>query len=336
MPELRRDPLSGKWIIMGSQRTEDFFKTLRRPSPRPARCPFCEGNESQTLPEIFALRSPKSKPNGPGWKVRVVPSKQAAVFPNGDLNRRAVGMYDAMNVVGRHELIMESPRHIKNLSELSASEIEKVVAVWAGRIRDLREEANLRYALLFKNQRPHLIHRVGHAHSQLAALPATPKSIKDELLNCREYFERKERCLLCDMVREETAVSERVIFENQDCVSFVPYASRFPFECWILPKRHNPDFSRESPKTLNFLSRALRETLLKIEKALSDPWLSLVLHTIPFLRPYPGYWTTIQKDYHWHFEIYPHVLESTAFESGTGFHIQPLTSENCAAKLRDV
>lgn len=336
MPEMRRDLLTQKWVITGTKTEEDFLTSLKSQQKKiQGGCFFCEGNESQMLPEIYSIRKFDTQPNTPGWQVRVVPAKSAAFKIEGEMGKVGRGIYDLMNNIGAHELIIESPRHIKNICDLPVEQILLVLRIYQSRLRDLDNDERLRYALIFKNQRPKSPFRYGHTHSQLAALPLTPKTVKDELISAKEYFSYKERCLFCDIIRQEQKDTSRIVAENPDYIAFVPFAAKFAFELSILPKKHNADYRQENESSLKNLAQILKVSLFKISAALNDPPLNYILHTIPYMRPVQGYWKTIFSDYHWHIEVYPQINEITGFEWGSGFHIQPLLPEICARILRD-
>lgn len=334
--ELRKDIISGGWIITNTKGKEEFFESLEpRVRVKEKPCPFCPGNEKETPKEIYALRKPGTLPDQPGWSVRVFPSKEKALEIEMGLERRGVGIYDVMNNVGAHELIIESPEHIKNLSDLPEEQIKKALFVYQKRIIDLKKDKRFRYAIVFKNQRPSSPFRLGHTHSQLVALPLTPESVKGELENAKSYYGEKERCVFCDVVREELEAGLRIVKENKSFLSYVPFAPRLPFETWILPKRHNADFTQEDDSTLFDFAAIMKVTLSKICKLLEDPPLNYMIHSIPYMRPKVGYWKTIHKDYHWHLEILPHIVKVEGFSWSSGFYIEPLSSEIMAELLRE-
>jgi len=336
MPELRRDLVTHKWVITGTRSEEEFMKSLSPQDEITAgQCFFCDGNEDKTLPEIYSIRKYDTKPNTRGWQVRVVPSKSAVFKINGPEGKIGHGIYDLMNNIGAHELIIESPQHIKNISDMPLEDILRVLKVYQSRIVDLANDERLKYVLIFKNQRPQSPYRYGHTHSQLAALPIIPKTVKEELTSAKEYFSYKERCLFCDIIRQEQKDKSRIVEENSDYISFVPFAAKFPFEMHIMPKNHNADYRRESESSLRNFAHILKLSLGKLAAALNDPPLNYVIHTIPYLRPALGYWNTINKDFHWHLEINPQVIEVTGFELGSGFHIEPVLPEICAKILRE-
>lgn len=336
MPELRRDITSARWIVSGGQTADEFLKT-RDVLNRPSQCLFCPGHESAMGAEIY--RFPPPPPLGetpPPWSVRVVPSPIGKLKFEGTLGRRGDGIYDAMNTFGAHEIIVETPDHVKNLSALPESQIVQALQVYQARIRELEHDERFRYTIIFRNQRPALPERFGHSHSQVAGLPVIPKVVKEELGAAEYHFKIKERCIYCDIARQEQDQKERVIESKDGYLTFVPYSARFPFETMILPLRHRHDFMDVPPDELAALAGPLKRALYRVETLLDDPALVVCLHTSPYLRPREGYWLSIRDDYHWHIEILPMVTEVFGFEWSTGFHMQPVLSEELAARLRDL
>ncbi len=335
MPELRKDPVIGRWVIIATERGKrpsDF--AVEQEVVDKKGCPFCEGSEDKTPPEIYALRG-NSKPNGPGWEVRVVPNKFPALRIEGDLDKVGVGMYDRMNGIGAHEVIIESPSHGKKLESLSIETLSKVFEAYKIRMLDLQNDHRFRYIIVFKNEGLAAGASLSHSHSQLIATPVTPKRVKEELEGAQEYFKYKDRCVYCDIIREELHQKARVVYENKDFISFCPFASRFPFEVQILPKRHQPDFHGIQPNEILSMSDAVKVTLNKLAKALNKPQYNYIVHTGPVRRQRPGYWTTIDQDFHWHIEVMPRLTKVAGFEWGTGFYINPTIPEEAAKFLQE-
>ncbi len=337
MPQLRKDPVIGRWVIIATERAkrpEDFKIEKEEVHEKP--CPFCEGNESQTPPEISAIRRSQTKPNQPGWDVRVVPSIAPLLSREGDLGRRAKGMYDLMNAVGAYEVVIETPRHIANIADLEEEQIVKVIDCYVERFFQLEKDARFKYVLMYKNYgRAAGGGRLRHSRSQLIATPANPKRVKEELVGARKYFEYKERCVFCDMLKQELEQKERVIFDIDGLVAISPFASRFPFEVWILPKEHSCDFSSIKPEHRRHLAGILKKVMSKLKVTLNDPPYNYVLHTAPFRRAKTGYWKTVDEDYHWHIEIMPCLTRIAGFEWGTGFYLNPTLPEEAARILRE-
>ncbi|MFH0772099.1 MAG: DUF4931 domain-containing protein [Candidatus Omnitrophota bacterium] len=342
MPELRKDPIIGRWVIVATERARrptDFVPhSVSEEKMAEPPCPFCEGKEDQTpSPEIFAVRNPGTKPATPGWQVRVVPAISPALKVEGKIERRGKGIYDVMNGVGAHEVIIETPNHIYNLADLSEEQIATVIAVYIERITDLGKDPRFKYALLFKNYGLAAgSGRIRHAHSQLIAMPVNPIRLKDELIGARKYFEYKERCIFCDVIKQELDAGKRIIADVDGFLAFAPFASRFPFEMWVLPKYHSADFSNTNKDKRLGLAKILKISLQKLKKALVDPPYNIILHTAPFRVPKTGYWRTIDDDFHWHLEIMPRLTRVAGFEWGSGFYLNPTPPEDASKYLSEM
>ncbi|OGX38493.1 MAG: galactose-1-phosphate uridylyltransferase [Omnitrophica WOR_2 bacterium RIFCSPHIGHO2_02_FULL_68_15] len=340
MPELRKDPIVGRWVIVATERARrpDQFLPL---SPAPVTdtreaCLLCEGQESRTPPEITAVRR-HGTANQPGWTVRVVPANDPILRIEGQLARKGRGIYDLMPGVGAHELIIETPQHVANLADVPEQQIEQVIGAYVSRLTDLERDARFKYALLYKNYgRAAGSETILHTHSEIMAMPVNPVRLKDELYGARQYFELKERCIFCDIMRQELESGHRVAVDSREFVAFAPFASRFPFELWILPRRHAADFTTMRPEERADLAVILKATLQKLRQALRDPPYNFILHTAPFRRPKPGAWHTINEDFHWHMEIMPRLTRVAGFEWGSGFYINPTPPEEAAKFLREL
>jgi UDPglucose--hexose-1-phosphate uridylyltransferase len=332
---MRKDIFTGRWVIVeetATVRPSDFhFQKFVRGT---TFCPFCETNEASTPPEVFAVRKPGSRPNGPGWSVRVVPNSNPRLRIEGELGRRGEGLHDLMNGVGAHEIIAETPRHDRSLHELEPHEISDVIRAYVARIVDLERDPHMRYVLVFKNQGEGAgAHTISHSISQLMALAVTPRNVKTKLMIAREYFVQKERCIYCDVLQQELKQGKRTVAENAHFVAFAPFASRFPFELMLLPKAHNSAFSRMSREEIDALSHILRDVLRKLDQTLGAPPYNLSLQDRPFLRPRAGYWNSIEDDFHWHLEILPQITRITGFEWASGFFYNPVPPEVAAKCL---
>jgi UDPglucose--hexose-1-phosphate uridylyltransferase len=330
MPELRKDPVTSRWVIISTERG-------KRPSdfgPEPERkktgfCPFCPGNEDKTPSEVLAYRASGSPANGAGWHVRVVPNKFPALQIEGELNRQGDGMYDKMNGIGAHEVIIETPEHGETLASMSEHRLEDILWAFRDRFLDLKKDLRFRYILIFKNYGEAAGASLDHPHSQLIATPIIPKRVQEELDGAKAYYNYKERCVFCDIVRQELNQGLRLISENEDFVAAAPFAARFPFETWILPKVHDAFFEDAQKHEYVSLSKIIRDVLLRVEKVLTNPPYNLIIHTAP-LRETDG------RYYHWHIELMPKLTRVAGFEWGSGFYINPTPPEEAAKFLRDV
>ncbi|MFH1867641.1 MAG: galactose-1-phosphate uridylyltransferase [Candidatus Omnitrophota bacterium] len=339
MPELRKDPIIGRWVIIATDRAKrpNDFKPDAEGMAEVSPCPFCAGNENLTPPEITAARHAGSKADNLGWDVRVVPSVSPVLRIEGDPNKTPHGIYDMMNGIGAHEIIIETPEHIDRMSSLSEEQIAKVMSIYKERIIDLEKDKRFKHVIVFKNHKPAAgSAKMRHCRSQLIALPVCPKSVKGELNGAKKYFDYKDRCVFCDIIAQELSEKKRLILNIDGFVAIAPFAARFPFETWILPKKHSADFTNTEDKSMADLGKVVKEVLLRLNNLLSDPPYNYILHTAPYRRPKAGYWSTIDQDYHWHIEIIPRLTRVAGFEWGTGFYINPTPPEESAQFLREV
>ncbi len=332
MPELRKDPIVGRWVIISTERAKrpkDFSFASESKQVEPKNCPFCPGNENTTPPEVLAYRPDNSKPDTPGWTLRVVPNKFPALRIEGDLNRKGEGLYDRMNGIGAHEVIIETPEHRLDLPDLDDRAFRDVV--WACRLRtlELKKDPRFRYVMIFKNFGAAAGASLEHTHSQLIATPVIPKRVNEEMDGAKRYYEYRERCIFCDIIKQEAKDQKRLVAENTHAFAFTPFAPRFPFETWILFKRHISSFEACDEAELDDLAGILKTVLVKLRLALNNPPYNFVLHTSPLTLP------TLEF-YHFHIEIIPVLTHIAGFEWGTGFYINPTSPEEAADFLRKV
>ncbi len=339
MPELRHDPIQKRWVIIASERGRRPDDFPRQPEYPPGGfCPFCEGNESKTPPEILALRN-GSGPNQPGWQVRVVPNKFPALRIEGDLDRKGFGIHDRMNGIGAHEVIIETPKHELMFADMPLEQIGRVIWTYRERLVDLMRDRRFKYILVFKNHGAAAGASLSHSHSQIIATPVTPLTLAGELASAKEHYQDKERCLFCDVIQQELESEERIVIANQHVVALTPFASRFPFEIFLAPRFHHHSFAEINDAMVYHLAVALKEVLQRIKRCLNDPPYNFLIHTIPNTRAgvkRTSYWDTIEFDYHWHIEIMPRLTGIAGFEWGTGFYINPTAPEEAAKYLREV
>lgn len=332
MPELRKDPVLGRWVIISTERAKrpkDFKVSPEEKHISPKECPFCPGNESATPPEIFAYRDNNSKPNEPGWTLRVIPNKFPALRVEGDINRRGEGIYDRMNGIGAHEVIIENRDHSVDLADLEIHAFENVIFAYQQRLLDLKKDKRLRYVMIFKNFGAAAGASLEHSHSQLIAMPVIPKRVIEEMDSANRYFEYRERCIFCDIVVQETKSRKRLISENNSFILICPFAPRFPFETWIVPRTHISNFEDSTEQQLRDLAAILKDCLLRLKKALTTPPYNYVIHTTPI---------TVKgiEFYHYHLEIIPVLTQVAGFEWGTGFYINPTGPEESASYLKNI
>lgn len=330
MPELRKDPVIKRWVIIATERAKrpkDFAQ--EEEEIKSSFCPFDYGNEHLTPPEVLAFRPADTDPNTPCWWIRVVPNKFPALDPNSDLRRYGQGMYDAMSGFGAHEVVIETPDHNTTLALLPTKQVEEIVWAYRHRYNELSKDPRVKYVLIFRNHKKDAGASLAHPHSQIIATPIVPKRAQEELNGSKEYYEYKERCVFCDMIDQEKSDQKRIVEENDDFIAFEPFAARFPFETWILPKMHQNNFSDITEEQVKKFAHILKNTLLRIYKALDNPPYNFMLHTSPTSNDGKLY-------YHWHLEIVPRLTKVAGFEWGSGFYINPVPPEDAAKYLREV
>jgi UDPglucose--hexose-1-phosphate uridylyltransferase len=332
MSEYRQDPLSRRWVIIGcddrAARPNEFVEATTRDSN--VACPFCAGNESATPSAIATYGA-----NGRGtWLVRVVPNKYPAITADTasqptppPLSHQWAG--GSVPGFGQHEVIIESPRHVASLSELTIAEAELVFAAYRDRIRDFKADGRYRYVQIFKNVGPAAGASLEHVHSQLLALPGVPEVVEQELVSSNEYFQQHRRSLLLDLLNQELVLGARIVAQSDHFVAFCPHASRFPYEVWLAPRQHQSRFELVESGELRELAGLARELIGGIERAVGQTAYNYFLHTLPFD-------TAAHDHYHWHIEIIPRLTKVAGFEWSTGCFINPYPPESAAAHLREV
>ena len=329
MPEIRKDPISGRSVIIAEDRALRPNDFAAEPSAVVAGdCPFCPGHESSTPHEIDALREDGLPTDDPNWRVRVIPNKYPALAAEGLATDAHEGLYESIAGVGAHEVIVESPRHIHSTSQLTDQELAEVLEVYRRRMRAIQSDERLAHGLIFKNVGPAAGASLEHLHSQLIALPMVPIFLRDELTGSQAFYIAEQRCIFCEMIAQEATEQQRTVMETPQFTAFCPFASRFPFETWILPKTHASHFETISDTQTPELAHILRHVIKKIEISLRQSAYNYIIHSAPFD-------TCPQEHYHWHIEIIPRLTMLAGFELGSGLNINPMPPEVAAQRMRE-
>jgi UDPglucose--hexose-1-phosphate uridylyltransferase len=290
-------------------------------------CPFCPGNEAKTPPETYALRIPPGPPNSKSWKVRVVSNKYPFFRLEGGMAKRGEGMYDVMNNLGAHEIVIETPKHRQTWPQMELSQLENIIKTYRQRSMELRGDNRFKAVFVTRHNR-RAAHDYHNSLSHIIAMAVVPRRIADEISGTLDYGRRKDRCIFCDIIYQEQKDKTREIIDTNNFVTFTPFASRYPFETWIIPKSHLPDFGRISDSQISDLAHHLKMIYTKFQKALEDPVISFILHTTPLQEAF-------REEYHWHIELRPRLERQPAFEWGTGFFINFVAPEKAADILRE-
>jgi len=321
--ELRKDPITQSWVILGERELL---------ADGASACPF-DPDKIDKTPAILTWPT-----EGP-WQVRVVPHPEPLYRVEGEPGRLAEGMYDKMGATGAHEVVVETPHHDKRLSQLSDEEIDRVLGTWATRISDLKKDPRFKYVSVFKNQGVLAGEEWSHAHSQITATIFVPRRIKYELNSAHEWFKEKERCIFCDTVRQEEKLGKRIVDVQGEYYALCPYASRVPYEIWLMHRRHNHLFEQPKPGTnRRQLAALLGRVLRRLEKV--APAFHLVVHTAPSTKSkkgeLAGYWKTLADDFHWHIEILPIVEKRSKSYSIKEVYFNVELPEQAAEHLRSL
>jgi UDPglucose--hexose-1-phosphate uridylyltransferase len=327
MPEFRKDPATRRWIIISSERAKRPQAGIGHASEQPTRCPFCAGNEEDTPPEVLAYRDRNTPADRPGWSVRVVPNKYPALAPDSTAIDRSGGFYEMRAGSGVHEVIIETPEHVLNTHSLDERQLAAVLRAYRDRMLHLAADKRWRYLLVYKNEGRDAGATLEHVHSQLIALPHVPTEVLDEIRAARRYHRTNSGCLYCAIIKKETGEGARIVSESERFVVLCPFAPRFPFETWILPKIHAACFERCSDQDYEELARCLRQTLTGLHRRLEKVPFNYIIHSAPTSKSSHPY-------YHWHMEILPKLGRAAGFEWGSGSFMNPIAPEEAARLLR--
>lgn len=327
VPELKKDPISGRWVIIARQRAKRPHQLgeAAHAAARPEPCPFCPGNEALTPPEVLAYRNRDSQANAPGWTVRVVPNKYPALADAGEKASARDPIYQSRHAVGVHEVIIESPQHVASMAALSAEQITLVLRAYRERIREIKKNPRWRYTLIYKNQGQGAGATLEHVHSQLIALPAPPAQAQAELDRAGRYYDATRRCIYCDLLEREKGATARLILDADRFIVFCPYAPRFAYETWILPTEHIASFEQVSDHALSHLASVIKDLTARLNRALDDPPFNYLIQSIRSRAGAPC---------HWRIEFLPQIARAAGFEWGTGIHVNGVAPEDAARLLR--
>jgi UDPglucose--hexose-1-phosphate uridylyltransferase len=333
MSELRRDPVTGRLVVIAPERLTGTVSAAAPDRHVTARdgdmCPFCEGHEAVAGREILAWRPYGSHANTPGWELRVIPNRNPVLRVELDLISPSSALFQTFGGLGAHEVIIETPQHNATLASMPVDDVWKILWAWRERIRDLKRDLRLKSFIIVKNVGGAAGARLDHPHSQLVALPLVPQHLEEEIAEAAHYYAKSEHCVFCHVAEEEIAAERRIIAADADCVVFAPFASRVPFETWVLPRVHRAAFDASSDDELRSIARHLRETMQRLHGTLVSPPFTLLLHTASVGQE-------ASESFHWHLEIIPRLAPVSGLEWDGGLHVNPVAPETAAEALRKV
>ncbi|TET93764.1 MAG: galactose-1-phosphate uridylyltransferase [Candidatus Zixiibacteriota bacterium] len=328
MPEFRQNQATKEWVILAperGQRPSDIVKGRAKrepPSPYQPDCPFCVGNEEQTVEPVFVL------PSSGDWQVRVVPNKYAALQPHLATTRTWVGSFLAAKGFGIAEVVIEHPKHNQNLALMELDEVANVLRAYRQRQIEISNNDKINLVTIFRNYGPQAGTSLEHPHSQIIATPIVPPHVRYPMEQAVLHYDRLGTCVYCDMITEELRQGERIIIDSDNFVAFCPFAARSPFETRIYPKKHMASFTLIDDEEIVELARMLREVLGKLHHGLSDPDYNYILRSSPI-----GDENT--RHLHWYMVIIPRVSIRAGFEMGSGIYINTIAPEESARYLRE-
>ncbi len=322
MPELRQDPIVGRWVIISLERARrpgNFIDPIHRHRREyKEHCNLCDQPQEPIYTRggisVISYRGPTLSTSRPS-------------APN--------GFYEVIKDVGIHETVIETPEHIPNMADLPVSSIKEIIKTYVDRLESIKENILLRYALVYKNYG--LPPFAYHACSHIMAVPVPSLEMTEKFLGARQYFEQHQRCVYCDLICQELRDEKRIVIENDSFLAVIPFAPRFLFETWVIPKSHHADFTNGVKGHEGNLAIMLKAVLQKFKNGLDDTAYSLAVQTAPFHQDNAmgGEWQTTTRNYHWHLEIVPRLTCMAGFEKGSGFYICAIPPEDMAQYLRE-
>jgi UDPglucose--hexose-1-phosphate uridylyltransferase len=330
MPELRKDLVRNKWVVIATDRAlrpNDFpiNKQGLHNAAINGFCPFCEGNEDNTPPEIAAFRQPDTAPNEPGWIVRTIPNKFSAFELQGELSQQYSGIYNSCNGLGSHEVVIETPEHNVEFHNYTDNQIELILSMLKNRYNELAQDRRIKYIYIYKNRGLFGGASLAHSHSQVVGLPMVPQ----ENYGIEEYYRRKGSCLICDTVKNEIEAKVRVVAETSNFLLICPYASRFSYETWIIPRSHVPHFGDITTTQIKELASLTKRFIAVMLDCLDNPSYNLMINTSPVNMD------SNPACCHWYIEVAPRFIVTAGLEIGTGYYVNPVAPEISAALLRE-
>jgi UDPglucose--hexose-1-phosphate uridylyltransferase len=328
MPELRLNLITREWVIIQTERAHnpEDFRQRREKRYNPEHldsCPFCTGNEDKTPGELMRLSSDGL------WKVRVILNKYAALLTEGELVRTNEGHKHLVTGVGRHEVIVESPRHNMDMAHVEQDHLADILDVYKARFIEAHKDEKVEHVIIFKNHGPSSGTTIQHPHAQLIGVPITPIGARNRMDEAMRYFDNTGECLMCAILKEDLTDGRRVILDTNSFAAFIPYAALSPFHIWIVPKRHTASFADCDGEELKDLAYILKTTLAKLYHGLDDPDYNYMIFSRGPFR--------YRSEYvHWYISIVPRIIPTAGFELGSGIYINQTIPEDVAEFMRSV
>ncbi len=330
MSEIRLNRLTGEWVIIAPERAKRGGNLARPPEPAEipafvAACPFCPGNEATATGECYRADGADGQ-----WAVRSFVNKFSVLSTAGDvaLAKRGDDVGENVNGVGRHEVLVESPRHDLTIAQFPPEQVQRILEAYRHRFIEFYADPRVRHVIVFKNHGADAGASQQHPHSQIVGIPIVPGQVVERIERSRRFFAETGTCLACAMIAQELEQARRVVAENAHFAAFIPYAALSPFHLWIFPKVHAACFSGQSSKMLRALAEILHAILSKLFGLLGNPAFNLIVRSLGPLE-------SGESHFHWYISIVARVNKVAGFELGTGRYVNPSLPEDCAQAVRE-
>lgn len=324
MSQLRKDPFGPTWVIFSPElglETSDF-SSVSRDFDSSILAP---GNEIFLDKEIFALRPNNSKINQPNWTIRVIENPDALLEAR-ELKMHSNQMFSYANNSGYQEIIVEHPNPKMSIEDMPLDHLVDILKVYRDRMEKLSAKPGIRHIQLTRNVGKEAGSRYDHPHAQILAVGVRNRWLSEEMNAAKTYYKEHQSCLFCDVLETELSAKERLISANENFVAISPYAAKTPFETWILPKRHDSNFSSIKSTSLKDLASLLKDVIRAINGSLNYPPYNLMLHTLPIKG---------ENRYHWHIELLPRLTKRSGFDWSSGFYVNPTPPEDATKILKE-
>ncbi|RMG27571.1 MAG: DUF4931 domain-containing protein [Gammaproteobacteria bacterium] len=348
--EIRINPVVPTESVLVATARSMRPRKAEEPAPRDTRrrvdtCPFCPGNEHMTPPTLLAL------PDKEHWEIRIVENLYPVLGDDRETNTLVLGLQQAIDGYGRHEVIIDHNVHGIALHEMSVDHIALMLEAYRTRMAQLyAADDRLKYVLVFKNFGPAAGASIPHTHSQIIAMPVVPENVHNEVTHSRAYHRKHHKCIFCSLIdealtfeatiydrvsgriRRRISVGQYVVERGERFIAIKPFASRYEWEVHILPLHHQSDFLDLSDEDRRDMARVLKRTMARLDAVVGGVQYNYFFHSRPRAEEYED----CAPSYHWHLEICPRTSIPTGFELGSGLFVNTVSPEEAAERLRSV
>lgn len=325
MSEIRKNKLTQEWIIYAVNRQKrpyEFEKKMGEKSNKTAPCPFCKGNEEQTTEAIYQDREQN-------WSIRVFPNRFPAVERECHEGIVKEDFYENTLAIGRHEVVVDTPNHNETIEQFSLEHLQNVLTVLQKRFLSIKQTEGIKQVQIFKNAGADAGMSIKHSHWQLVGLPIVSKRQITYEKTSKEYQREQNRCIICDMIAWEREQKSRICCETEKFVAIAPYASRFSYEVWLIPKRHIASFGELTQQEIEDLAVIMKKMLKRITELRED-----ISYNICFAEGSTEQVDSDKKSLHWAVQILPRIGGFAGLEFASETYINSVLPETAAKWYR--